>query len=352
MSPVIYRAVMQARVANIQALRGLAALAVVVCHAASRSGLDFEVGNAGVELFFVISGFVMVKALSNPDLFLLRRAARILPLYWIVVLTAFAAMTIAPGMSDVRPDFAGSMLLLPLSSDNRILAVSWTLTHEMLFYALLASLPRERAIPLATLAIVALVAAGFTAAPQSPLLQAATDPINLCFVAGMALANVPRGYAPTACIIAALAYFTAIQALSIPASESPARILWFGPAAAILVYGAVFSPLRFRALERLGETSYSLYLVHIPAMKGVAVAFAWLGLGYPNAFWLVAVSTLVGTGMFYVLEHPMIQFASNLAPPRIRVHQLHRLPDRHGAVDRIPQDEGRAVLYRESSLSR
>ncbi|HEX2801677.1 MAG TPA: acyltransferase, partial [Phenylobacterium sp.] len=84
-------------VRSIQALRGLAALAVLVFHAADRAGGTFGVGASGVDVFFVISGFIMwvvtCRETPTPARFLARRAERIAPLYWLVTLgTAAVAL--------------------------------------------------------------------------------------------------------------------------------------------------------------------------------------------------------------------------------------------------------------------
>ncbi|MEG8025680.1 acyltransferase [Sphingomonas aurantiaca] len=75
------------RLYGLQYLRGLAACAVVAYHAADRAQRPFTVGEAGVDLFFVLSGFLMwaiTDADSRPGRFLADRAKRIVPIYWIV----------------------------------------------------------------------------------------------------------------------------------------------------------------------------------------------------------------------------------------------------------------------------
>ena len=78
------------RLASIQILRAAAALSVALFHACQWSQIDFAVGAAGVDVFFVISGFVLWTACETrpitPGAFLLARAQRILPLYWIATL--------------------------------------------------------------------------------------------------------------------------------------------------------------------------------------------------------------------------------------------------------------------------
>ena len=89
------------RLASIQFLRGLAALSVTLAHALPYCGLEFRLGTAGVDLFFVISGFVMVYASEKyfaqrhgAREFMMRRLARIVPIYW-------ATTSIAPARDHV-----------------------------------------------------------------------------------------------------------------------------------------------------------------------------------------------------------------------------------------------------------
>src|SRR5690349_10997415 len=100
---------------NVQALRALAAMLVVLGHlqplfetvhpALAWVGL----GRCGVDLFFVISGFIMVHTTragdTSPGAFAIRRLVRILPLYWAVTLAVFAVALVAPSLVQAsRPD--------------------------------------------------------------------------------------------------------------------------------------------------------------------------------------------------------------------------------------------------------
>src|SRR5690242_14114495 len=86
---------------SIQYLRGLAALGVLAFHAAERAGGTFDLGAAGVDVFFVISGFIMwviaAERPTTPAAFLSRRIQRIVPLYWAVTLTVAAVAVLVPG---------------------------------------------------------------------------------------------------------------------------------------------------------------------------------------------------------------------------------------------------------------
>jgi exopolysaccharide production protein ExoZ len=130
---------------NVQALRAVAAVMVVFVHldqlgvaAGGRSGL-FEAGNAGVDLFFVISGLIMVLTTwgrpIGPRRFFVNRLKRVVPLYWIVTLAVFAIAVVAPSlMQATRADpveLAKSLLFIPFAKANGLVQpvafVGWTL---------------------------------------------------------------------------------------------------------------------------------------------------------------------------------------------------------------------------------
>ena len=148
---------------TVQALRAVAALLVVLLHAfetwgervdPSAPGVNWDNGAAGVDVFFVISGFVMV--ISSRRLtgkagaaltFLRHRVVRIVPLYWLMTTVKILAV-VALGGVVLRTglDFnfvAGSYLFLPVVDSaghfRPVLPVGWTLTYEFLFYLLFAA---------------------------------------------------------------------------------------------------------------------------------------------------------------------------------------------------------------------
>ncbi len=112
---------------NVQVLRGFAAFLVLLAHSVGYNErlLDpiFGVGTRGVDLFFVISGFVMVLTTSKrpvtPVQFLLNRAIRIVPLYWILTLAVFAIALVAPQLlKATRADY-GELVKSLCSSRSR-----------------------------------------------------------------------------------------------------------------------------------------------------------------------------------------------------------------------------------------
>ena len=146
---------------SIQHLRAIAALSVALFHACQWSQIDFGIGAAGVDLFFVISGFVMWTVTAGreaaPLTFLRRRVIRVAPLYWIVTLALVAGALVFPQrFPEVEPRADHILLSLafiqhmnPAGQPFPILAPGWTLNYEAVFYLVFAStliLPVRRRI--------------------------------------------------------------------------------------------------------------------------------------------------------------------------------------------------------------
>ena len=128
-------------IVSIQYLRALAALAVLVFHAASKAGVDFSIGQAGVDLFFLISGFLMVVITgdhTSAKSFIIDRLIRIVPLYWIATLTLVVLSLIgfAPNLS-IQPAYViQSLLFIPVREPGGeniwpVLVPGWSLVFEI-----------------------------------------------------------------------------------------------------------------------------------------------------------------------------------------------------------------------------
>jgi len=201
---------------SIQVLRAVAALAVTVAHTYPLVGLEFGIANyptlitgaAGVDLFFVISGFIMVYASEDlfeqqgaPRTFLLRRIIRIVPLYWLVTTVLLAYMLLRYGSPQEHSSrtIAASYFFIPTSNAagapiTPFLAVGWTLNYEMFFYLVFAfGLLLRRAAAVIILSVL-LIAFGLWGRQLSlPLsLSILADPIILEFVFGMLVALAYR----------------------------------------------------------------------------------------------------------------------------------------------------------------
>jgi peptidoglycan/LPS O-acetylase OafA/YrhL len=146
---------------GVQTLRGVAAVVVALFHFSVLErafyGPDFLLtgfsgyGRAGVDLFFVISGFIMVlvpgqtrSGAQSAWEFLVKRAVRIYPPYWVVTLAVIAIWWLSGGflmafLIGKNPNWIASLTLWP-QDRYPILLVGWTLIHEMYFYLVFAAL--------------------------------------------------------------------------------------------------------------------------------------------------------------------------------------------------------------------
>jgi peptidoglycan/LPS O-acetylase OafA/YrhL len=135
---------------NIQILRAFAATAVVVFHTGFRLPFLRSFGSFGVDVFFVISGYIMARILDpdnrSSDFFFRRRLLRIVPPYWVFTLVIFlAAMLVPQLMGSTRatiPDLIKSLLFIPFTKGSGLiqplLFVGWSLNYEMFFYLALS----------------------------------------------------------------------------------------------------------------------------------------------------------------------------------------------------------------------
>ena len=313
---------------GIQYLRAFAALAVVFFHAAERNGFAFAIGAAGVDVFFVISGFIMWVIVErrrvSPGRFLKERLRRIVPVYWLAT-----AVMVAGGLAGLFPNLVltaghvtASLFFVPMRSPSSgeiwpVLVQGWTLNYEMFFYGVFAAclvLPVRLRLSVVALVFLCAVTLGFAIESDNALFVTYTRPIILEFVAGMLIGrlwlagSIAGRLWAFALVVASLAGFLAIAVLKLPFDE------WTcGPLAIALVYGTAslernggISLLKLPAL--LGAASYSIYLWHTFAISLAAKAGAILGLGAALTFVLSAFAGIaVGLCAYALVERPLQQ---------------------------------------------
>lgn len=321
---------------GIQVLRGIAALAVVVHHALEMSNGSpgqfspdwlTTSGAVGVDIFFVISGFIMLHTAFRPSrppltpaAFLKRRFLRIYPFYWLCLIAMSAVFFL--GFMKSHSISAGkivqSALLLP---NDPLINVSWTLSYEVFFYLLFAasllSASRTMTALLSMVAIALTLGAGTLA--SVPFLA---NPVMLEFSFGIALAllvpKIPQGRAilvlGAVAAAAALLAPLAIPSVSTAGLDGWARVLAWGlPATAIVAASLSMrrpTGLAGRGMLLLGDASYALYLTHIFGI----IAYGWLlkttALGNLHQLLpVIAVSLLCTAGG--VLAHLLVEAPLN-----------------------------------------
>ncbi|QDX27470.1 acyltransferase [Sphingomonas suaedae] len=327
-------------VINVQYLRALAAIIVAFSHSAADVArlhgvqVDFPLpGPFGVEIFFVISGFIICHA--NLDRagqggkrvlrFLNGRFWRIVPFYWLCTTLYLAIAMLAAGTvnrdSTSIAHVVASYAFLPWPApDGRIgpvYALGWSLNFEMFFYAFFAGamfLRPRWALAALTLVFVSL-AALHPYFPEPGALAFWSAPYILEFVIGMWLSVLSRridwrgpGWAFWPVALAILAIAAAFfQARHVPGSGegvTPWSILF----ASLLVAAGVFlRPANDVAgiFGRVGDSSYSLYLLHMFVIRAGVIALGITGVYWPyplTMLALVAASCIVSWYSFRYIE--------------------------------------------------
>lgn len=272
---------------SVQALRAFAAWLVVFHHvmqvffdfkAESASGWFLaERGAVGVDIFFVISGLVIYLSTRDkviaPGRFLLNRALRIVPAYWLYTLLAALIIAYAnPVMPTQQFDLLHllrSLLFIPAENPAGFglyptLNVGWTLNYEMFFYLLFAfSVLAPERLRLPLLAALLLLSTGLAAQPWVSGFYA--NAIVYEFLLGVALGVAySRGWIVPARLWPMLALLGA--ALAIYLFDSSNRLLHWGLPSALLVAACLALEPYFRTaswLKGWGDCSYSVYLVHV-----------------------------------------------------------------------------------------
>jgi exopolysaccharide production protein ExoZ len=281
---------------SIQHLRAVAALSVLVFHVLliwlPQYRAHYVVLSGGVDIFFVISGFVMWGVTAGREggswSFFSKRLKRIVPLYWILT-TVTLAMMLARGFHrwTVRFDVVHvvtSYLFIPWRVKGEgnwvpLLLPGWTLNLEMMFYlifALILFAPMRFRLPAVMGALVGLVVLGFIPHAGTSQLDFYTNPIILEFAMGVCLGAAVTAQRRAPAPIAAAAVFAGFGlfiATALTASVGDRglmfgdRVLMWGIPAALLVSGCVFlereiGPWLAPLPLLLGDASYSIYLVH------------------------------------------------------------------------------------------
>jgi exopolysaccharide production protein ExoZ len=330
----------------LQVYRGIAALLVLLFHLNEMSIERlkqvtffnlFEAGWSGVDYFFVLSGFIMVyvhrSAIGKPDQlksFLVKRAVRIYPIYWIITIAVLAFFLVIPGFANNKDlsiqHILVSLLLLP-QNDKPILDVGWTLISELFFYLLFSLAiwfkPKYSVPILSSWLFVTMLhylkVVDFGG--EAFLLNTIFSNMNLEFVlgclGGYVVIKFSTKISKNRWILfgAANLGYVALLILSAVNKIDVDRISSFGVLAALLIVSSASidlndSPKIPKIFTYLGDASYSIFLLHSPIVSATTKVLQKANLGkYFDGFFapaLLALITVVACCIFYsLIEKPL-----------------------------------------------
>lgn len=348
-------------IANIQMLRAVAALAVVLHHTQFHLQLAYGtplfalVGRAGVDLFFLISGFVMVYTTRDSQRttvqFWTDRAVRIVPLYWLgttFVILLFIAGLPALDVQELRlGDIVKSYLFIPYLASygegRPILDVGWTLNYEVYFYALfgLTFFVRSQAKALLMLGVLFVAIWLFVKLnPQLPFVIAHYgSALVFEFLIGGAIALWHHGWVSgkpakrpalgaALVLVGLVAVFLGGWKYAAIVNQNPElRVAVFGGPSILVLVGALLLEqagytVKSRFVLLLGAASYAIYLAHPMVLQPVVPLFQALVPGTTLAHKAGAVvvaftlAVAVGLAVHLWVEKPMTAWLRKRLKPK------------------------------------
>lgn len=349
---------------NVQALRAVAAIIVVFYHLqpiindAYATTMHSLYGAYGVDIFFVISGFIMFYTnrtfKKSPGSFMVNRLWRIVPLYWAATffVVSFYLIGFHPnGLQYLDAKMLATSLIFipsefPGERHDLVLSLGWTLMYELFFYlafaATFALRSLERSFVVLTVGFLALILSGYLLSAPTHLVAFFQRPILIEFLFGAALAillirhpdrpamrSAGLGYALLAAGFLVPFPITAIFGEASVELDG-LRFLLLGVPALAVVGGALILENSGRRVENrvvllLGAASYALYLFHPALIQGTVKILAAI-LKDPNAFAIAAavvlpmiVACIGAIAIHLVVERRILDFSHRMTAPRARL---------------------------------
>lgn len=336
--------------AGITSLRGLAATLVLVIHSFLFLGYshtyskNFELTNIGVDLFFVLSGFIMAfahwddfgKGVTSVSTFLKKRVIRIYPMYFLVTLLTAIILYVAPklfyAMEYSNLLVIKSLLFIPSqigSGTSLILAVAWTLAFEVVFYlifSLCLLFRRDAGLAMTVAALLFWGIGGATVSSSNYIMEFFLSTLPLEFMVGILICIYfksshykPITY-PAAIAVTLMIASLALLALTLPYPVTERtltdnnRVIYYGiPAAVIFFCFLNISQSKTKwiaaAINAIGDASYSTYLTHFLTIGAIKFVAARTGIiESTNIYVLVVFScafcTICGIAAHKIVEAP------------------------------------------------
>lgn len=336
-------------------LRGVAALLVVFYHVTGNAKEIlhinflfnfFSFGFAGVDIFFVLSGFIItytsvknIHLIKNIKNFFHRRFVRIFPNYWIITTIFLLIQILLPAFYKTHYTFSlinllNTYLLLP--GHVMVNGVSWTLTFELFFYivfSLAFLIPDKKtvffAVTIYAVVITLLPLCGYNYTNNNSWINVVTSPMIIEFFLGLLCAifisHIPKNLSKVLIISGTL--FFIMNGMLLNAGyrlmlNDFNRVIFFGVPALFIIagvlkyefYNKISTP---SILLHLGDASYSLYLLHLPII--VACCKIIFLLKITNVIWVhiiflaVIIVVCYASILYYnIIEKPIISVLNNI----------------------------------------
>ena len=359
------------RVLTMEGARGIAVALVFLVHYRASFGMWtgkgtltesvtqflWTIGHSGVDLFFVLSGYLIYGAVLKPSLdytkFIGRRIQRIYPAFLAVFGLYLALSFVFPGQSKIPAEPAAAvlfilqnLLLLPgIFPITAIVSVAWSLSYEFFFYLAIPLLvialrlrnwtPKQRVVLFAVTSVL-FVASWYVLAPAAPRM--------LMFIAGILLYEAihtlnlwPRISHRTEWLMigATLIAFTLIGVVDADGRGDLPRLLVSYLAFAPLIFacfrasGPIYTAFSWTPLRWLGNMSYSYYLIHALTITAAAMVVGKvIPSGGPLLYWafmlpVFAATLVTSTLLFMLVEKPF----SLVVKPRREPPVAQTVPD-------------------------
>lgn len=335
----------------IQLLRGIACLLVLLLHITMTFSETyhtyflwnfFKFGGCGVDIFFVLSGFIItysnrqhIGEVASIPKFIKKRAIRIFPIYWIIISFFLFLQVLLPAFYRTHFNLSPGNLLTTFflfPNHNMVNGVSWSLTNELFFYLLftLALIIPDKKYSLLLLLlyfVILTVLPAFTTSTDNSagFMQLLLFPMNIEFLLGIAAVFFLEKFSVKWCLpilLTGIAYFilsaffyTAISQLF---TNAYGRVIMFGLPSFLIIVSLVkyelTTPVKVNNIFlQLGNASYSIYLFHLP----IVAAFFKIMVKLPvtNHLLLVLLSCgllvsvcVAGIVIYKKIESPLINF--------------------------------------------
>lgn len=339
---------MKQKINNIQALRAFAAVAVAIFHTGLVLPHLQPIGSFGVDIFFVISGYIMARILAtNSSFFLRRRLIRIVPPYWAMTLLLFLFALLFPQLLEATrasgTELWKSLLFIPYYKSNGVLEpllfVGWSLNYEMFFYLTISAgllLVPRRPLLFASAAVLSVTALCHNLPVRGALADFYGDKIMVEFVLGILAyeiaRRVPADFARRTRPASLLVLLLSLFGIAFLQAAMPVRVPFHWEAVELLSMAVVLSAsllsqggwdTDLAGLVLIGDASYILYLVH-PYIENlldriVAQRMPMLSIASPlGAAVAVTLSVLIAILVHLRVEKPSVAWLNQRVGGRRR----------------------------------